>query len=189
MIVSAQTTAVQPYSFTAIATKFDEAGQPKPEYRMIHAVNSAGASVAQDVSPDAGGVRQIVHDGVQTIVDPIRRSAVSGPLIRPERSPAPCVDRYRVVSGVRRTVRPAAERIGEVPVDRVTLEFSEGRGRVEIWLAPSLDCVLLRENLFKDGRLIRRVEPIDLRLGEPDASLFEIPFDYTYTKVQREMKR
>jgi hypothetical protein len=49
--------------------------------------------------------------------------------------------------------------------------------------------VLLGEKSFRDGRLIRRVEAIDLRLREPDPSLFEIPFDYIYTKLEREMKK
>ncbi len=66
----AQTASIQPYSFTEVATQFDDAGQPKPEYQMVHAVNSAGASVTQDVSPGAGGARQIINNGLQTIVDP-----------------------------------------------------------------------------------------------------------------------
>src|SRR5262245_43753234 len=115
----AQTTAIQPYSFTAVATQFDEADQPKPEYRMLHAVNSAGASVAQDISPGAGGVRQILHNGRQTVIDPGRKSATSGPLVRfVGPMPPSCVDRFMLPGGIRPTVQPAAERIGGVAVDR-----------------------------------------------------------------------
>jgi hypothetical protein len=189
-MLRAQTTAVQPYSFTAVATQFDDAGQPKPEYRIFHAVNSAGASVAQDNSPGAGGVRQILHNGLQTIVDPGRRSATSGPLVRlVEAAPVSCVDRFKVAQGVRLAALPAAERIGGVAMDRITLEAPEGQSLVEVLMAPSLGCVILGEKLFRAGRLIRRVEAMDLRLGEPDPSLFEIPSDYTYTKLEREMKR
>ena len=185
-MVFAQTAAVQPYSFTAVATLFDEAGQPKPEYRMVHAVNSAGASVVQDVSSGAGGVRQIMNNGFQTIVDPSRRSAITGPLAGPEQ-PTSCIDRYVVTRGMR--FQPGAARIGGVVVDRVIFETADGQMRVEAFLAPSLGCVLLGEKSFKAGRLIRRVEAVDLRLREPDPSLFEIPFEYTYTKLEREMKK
>jgi hypothetical protein len=122
-----QTTAVQPYSFTAVAMQFDEAGKPKPEYRILHAVNSAGASVAQDVSLGGGGVRQILHNGLQTIVDPSRRSAVSGPLRGHEQPPTSCIDRFTAARGVRLA---GAGRIGGVAVDRVILEFPEGQSRV-----------------------------------------------------------
>jgi hypothetical protein len=189
-MLRAQTTAVRPYSFTEVATQYDEAGQPKLEYRMVHAVNSAGTSVTQDASPGAGGVRQIVKNGLQTVVDPSTRSAVSGPLAGREQSSASasCTHLFRVSPGMRLRVLGAA-RIGGVAVDRITLESAEAQNRVELLLAPSLGCVLLGEKSFRAGRLIRRVEAVNLRLSEPDPSLFEIPFDYIYTKVEREMKK
>ena len=54
---------------------------------------------------------------------------------------------------------------------------------------PSLGCVIHGAKSFKAGRLIRRVEAMDLRLRGLDASLFEIPFDYTYTELEQEMKK
>lgn len=156
---------------------------------MLHAVNSTGASVAQDLSPDAGGVRQILQSGLQTVVDPQRRSAVSGLLVRPEPLLESCADRFRMSRGVLVRAQPNAERIGGVAVDLITLEFPDLQLRVELWMAPSLRCARLREKSFRAGRLIRRVETMDLHLGEPDPSLFEIPFDYTYTKVEPQMKR
>jgi hypothetical protein len=189
VVLPAQTTAVQPYSFTAVATQLNEAGEARPEYRIFHAVNSAGASVAQDLSPGAGGVRQILNNGLQTIVDPARRSAVSAPLGGRQPTVGSCADHYRMRPDVIPVVQRDAARIGGVAVDRVTLEFSEGQGRVELLMAPSLGCVILDEKSFRAGRLIRQVETTDLRLREPDPSLFEIPFGYTYTKVEREMKK
>ncbi|HYI92782.1 MAG TPA: hypothetical protein VEX68_04505, partial [Bryobacteraceae bacterium] len=138
-----QATAVQPHSLTKVATQFDEAGQPKPEYRMFHAVNSAGASVAQDVSPGAVRVRQIINNGLQTIVDPSRRTAVSGPLAGPAHSSGSCLDRYVVTPAVR--FQPGAARIDGVAVDRIIFETPGVQGRVEVLLAPSLGCVDLGE--------------------------------------------
>ncbi|HYI92763.1 MAG TPA: hypothetical protein VEX68_04410, partial [Bryobacteraceae bacterium] len=132
-------------------------------------------------------VRQIVNNGLQTIVDPSRRSAVSGPLAGREHSSGSCLDRYVVSPGM--SFQAGAARIAGVVVDRIIFETPEGQSRVEVLLAPSLGCVLLSEKSFKAGRLIRQVEAMDLRLREPDPSLFEIPLDYTYTKVEREMKK
>ena len=183
----AQTASIQPYSFTEVATQFDDAGQPKPEYRMVHAVNSAGASVTQDVSPGAGGVRQILNNGFQTIVDPSRRSAVTGPLAGPVQSSASCIDRFIVTPSMR--FEPRAARIGGVTVDRIIFEMPGGQMSGEVFMAPSLGCAVLSAKSYKAGQLIRQVEVVDLRLREPDPSLFEIPFNYTYTKLEREMKK
>jgi hypothetical protein len=180
--------AAEPYTFIEVAMQFDSSGTAKLEYRMLRAVNSKRHSVTQDLSAEAGGLRQIQHDGFNTLVDPVRRSAVTGGRpIPPAAESKTCMERYRFSEALTPAMRPAAERIGTIVVDRVTLTFPTGRS--EWWIAPSLDCVLLRDESFREGRLVRRSEATEINLGEPDEKLFAIPPDYTYTKVSREMKR
>lgn len=179
---------VQPYTLIEVSTQWDEQGRAKEEYRMLRAVNSAGASVTQDLSKEAGGLRQIQQGGFNTLVDPIRRSAVTGARpVPPYTPPAACVDRYRFPNPETKIeVRPNSERVGGLTVDRITIRSRDRRS--EWYLAPALDCVLLRNETYVGERLIRKFEATDIRLGEPDPKLFEVPMDYTYTRVSREMK-
>ena len=133
---------IQPYTFTEVATQFDETRKAKIEYRLLYAVNSAGASVAQDLSPEAGGLRQILRDGVQILVDPVKRSVVSGPFFRPRLEAVACADRYMFREDTRFSIQPAAARVAGVTVDRMTVEFSQAQHRLDWWIAPSLGCVL-----------------------------------------------
>ena len=50
---------------------------------------------------------------------------------------------------------------------------------VEMWLAPALACIRLEETMKEDGkvRLVRQAE--NIRLGDPDPSLFAVPAEYT----------
>ena len=155
---------------------------------MLRAVNSAGASVTQDLSKQAGGLRQIQQGGFNTLVDPVRRSAVTGgrPL-PPYEPPAACADRFRFPNPETKIeLRPGSKRIGGLTVDRITMRWRDRRS--EWYLAPALDCVLVRDEIYLAERLIRRTEATEIRLGEPDPKLFEVPMDYTYTRVSREMK-
>ena len=187
----AQDPSSQPYTLIEVATRFDETGAGKNEYRLLRAVNSAGITVTEDLSAEAGGLRQIIDRDrtSNTVIDPVRRSAVTAEYgARPGFArPTSCLERWTRIEGVQRTVQPEADRIGGVAVERMTVQAP--RWRSQVWIAPSLDCVILREESYTDGRLSRRLETSEMKLGEPDPKLFEIPFDYTFTKVKPFMKQ
>jgi hypothetical protein len=182
---------IQPYSLIEVATQFDENGKPRPEYRMFRAMNSAGTTVTQDLSPEAGGLRQIItRNGLtNTLVDPAKRTAAAAIYNGSGHQPAmaSCTDRFGRIQNISRTMLPAADRIAGLVVDRLTMQSLQWR--TELWLAPALDCAIIREESYSSGKLTRRVEAVEVRLGEADPALFEVPFDYTYTEVSPFMKK
>jgi hypothetical protein len=50
---------------------------------------------------------------------------------------------------------------------------------IEVWMAPALGCIRLEERWNRDGRLTMIRQAENIRLGDPDPSLFEVPADYT----------
>ncbi|MBL8294101.1 MAG: hypothetical protein JNN08_19815 [Bryobacterales bacterium] len=65
-------------------------------------------------------------------------------------------------------------------VDVVQLTFDDGIARGRVWLAPSLNCEVLQEDIEIvdriSGRLTRTTTKLDL--GEPPTELFEIPREF-----------
>ena len=171
---------VTPYTLTEVSRLFDAGGNPASESRFLVAVNREGSLVTVDLDPSAGGVRQILDfvRGQTIVVNPASRS-VSRFSYRPQRSSGPCEKRFFSFSrhDGRVTVENPAGTIEGVPVQRVSVDWLNGRG-MDVLMAPSLGCQMLRVLTRENGRVQEIRVARELRLGDPDPALFQIPADY-----------
>jgi hypothetical protein len=169
--------------FTLVETNhyFDPAGNPKAEASFLVAVNRDGSRATVDLDPKAGKARQIL-DAVRktnTVVDPASRSATTSPLRGiPDRQP--CRERFSGIRDASVSVEPSAETIHNIPVLRVSVDWP-GVRRMDVFLAPSLGCQMLRVIQHEHGRSLETMTTKDLRAGNPDPDLFTVPAGYRRT--------
>jgi len=138
--------------------------------------------VSVDLDPSAGGTRQIVDflRGQTVVVDPKSKSA-SAFSYRPQRSEEPCERRFFFRDAVV-SVEKSAGTIQGVAVERVSVDWPD-RGGMDVYMAPSLRCQMLRTISRRNGHALETRVAQNLRIGDPDSDLFEIPAGYRLTNV------
>jgi hypothetical protein len=177
--------SITPFSLIEVTRQFDQTGTLKSESRFFFAVNREGSIVSVDLDPSAGGTRQIldaVH-GREILISPQSRSASIMPYQIPRQLPAACEQRF--VIGFRDaaiSVEKSAGSVLGVAVERVSVDWPDGRG-MDVDMAPSLGCQMLRTISRRDGHALETRVAQNLRVGDPDGHLFEIPAGYRLTNV------
>lgn len=76
------------------------------------------------------------------------------------------------------SVEKSAGAVQGVPVERVVLEQPEER--TEILLAPTLGCQPMMSVTLRNGLTLKTEAVEDVRIGEPDPRLFEVPADWRW---------
>jgi hypothetical protein len=173
---------IVPYSLIEISRQFDAAGNLKSESRFLFAVNSEGALVSVDLDPSAGGARQILdfRRGQTMVVDP-KSKTVSRFSYHPQRSGEPCQNRFFSFRDARVSFENSAGTMEGVAVQRVSVDWRNGRA-MDVFMAPSLGCQVLRSLSRNNGFTLETRAAKELRIGDPDPDLFQIPTDYRETK-------
>jgi hypothetical protein len=78
------------------------------------------------------------------------------------------------------SVDKSAGEIQGMELQRISISLPNGL-TTEILIAPSLSCHMMKAQTFKNGILLESQTAEDLRLGDPDPRLFEVPADYRLT--------
>jgi len=172
-----------PFTVTEVSRQFDAAGNLKSETRFLYAMNRDGSIVSMDLDPSAGGVRQIIDaaTGENIVVDPNSRSAAISRYTLPVQSANACAERFHHIAGASVSVESAGEMQG-VAVQRVSVTVPNGQS-MEIYLAPSLGCHMLRTETKLNGVVLQTQTAEELTLGDPDPALFRIPEGYAMSKA------
>ena len=178
--------APAPFTLTEVSRQFDSAGNLVSEWRFLYAVSRDGSIVSTDLDPSAGGARQILDavNGRDILVTPQSQSAAVMPRPGTGRlnSRPPCENRFFAYHDAVVTVDNAAGKLLDVPVERISVTWPEG-GEIEVWVAPSLGCQMLRTVSRRNGQSLETRVAEHLRLGDPDPALFETPPYYRETTV------
>lgn len=179
-----------PFTLVEVSRRFDKAGNLRSEARFLFAVNREGSVVSMDLDPAAGGLRQIrdVARG-DILVDPRTASASLLPRPTPQRPvQGPCEQRFLAFRDARIATDKAAGTILGVEVQRVSVDWPDGSG-MDVFMAPSLGCQMLRTVARRDGRTLERSLAETLQLGDPDPALFEVPPGYRQSTVTMQWSR
>lgn len=181
--LSAFAQPINPFTVTEVSRHSEADNQPATESRFLFAMNREGSTVSVDLDPTSGGTRQII-DVVKhriVLVTPKTRSAVSSPYGRPQfGSPDSCEQRFRNLVDAVISVDKAAGKIQGVELQRISISLPTGL-TTEILVARSLSCHIIKAQTFRYGILLESQTTEDLRLGDPDPLLFEVPADYQTT--------
>jgi len=181
--VSAFSQAPTPFTLTEVSRQFDDSGKLVSESRFLFAVNRGGSIVSVDLDPVVERTRQIldVANARNVLIDPKSRSAAITPRrVAPVFARGNCDQRSSPFEGETVTVDRSAGTIHGVPVERVSVESPDGDG-FEMYLAPSLGCHSLKSVSRRKGLLLETMVVEDLRIGDPDPALFEVPSGYRLT--------
>lgn len=176
--------SITPYTLIEISRQFDTAGNVKSESRFLFAVNREGSIASVDLDPAAGGARQILdfQRGQTIVVDPKAKS-VSMFAYHPQQPGEPCEKRFRSNRNATVSVDHTADKVEGISVQRVSVSWENGRN-MDVFMAPSLGCQMVKAVLQQNGRLIETRVVNDLRLGDPDPTLFQIPPEYRWTQYR-----
>ena len=71
-----------------------------------------------------------------------------------------------------------------VALQRISV-IEPNRRSMEILVAPSLACYMMKVRTRRDGLLLKTQTVDNLQLGDPDPLLFEIPADYHVTEADQ----
>ena len=173
---------IKPYTLIEISQRFDATGNLTSESRFLFATNREGAIASVDLDPAAGGARQILdfRRGQTIVVNPKAKS-VSRFSYHPKRSVDPCQNRFFSFVDAQVSVENSAGVIEGVAVQRVSVNWPNGR-TIEVFMAPSLGCHVLRSVNRNKGIALEGRVAVELRIGDPDSDLFQIPPDYRETR-------
>lgn len=176
-----------PFSVIDISRRFDASGHVKSEARFLFAMNRDGSIVSVDLNL-GGHSRQIVDVSNQRtiVINAASRSVSIGPYgsFRVH-GPNTCDEGFRHIVGAVISVEKSAASVQGIALDRVSVR-ADGTS-LDILLAPSLGCHVLRSVTTRDGALVEMRTSENLQLGDPDPALFSIPPDYQITYVTRSM--
>ena len=182
IVTPASSQGVTPYTVTEVVREFDAAGKVISESRFLFAVNRDGSIVSVDLDPATGGASQIldVVNSRNIMLNPKARSAT----VMRHRNPPWGSERSR---GAERYVRgdaspdvsinKSAGRVLGVAVELVNFANRDGSSH-ELYLAPSLGCQGMKFVIRRDGQSLESRIVENLRIGDPDSALFEIPTGY-----------
>jgi hypothetical protein len=176
--------SVTPFSLSEVSRQFDQAGALKSESRFFFAVNRDGSIVSLDLDPSAGGARQIldaVHSR-QIVINPKSRSASIMRYPISLQSPEACEQRFLGFRDAAISVEKSAGSIQGVAVARVSVRWPNGSS-MDVFMAPSLGCQMLKTVNHSNGHALETRIVEDLRIGDPENELFEIPAGYRLTDV------
>jgi hypothetical protein len=172
--------AITPFSLVDVGQRFDENGKLISETRFRFARNGHGSIVSVDLEAGAAGARQIIDltNGRSVLVDPNAKSATVTPYrgSMPGET-GPCEARFYSMIGAKVSVDRNGGQVADIPVERITVAGPDDRV-MHILAAPSLRCQMLGVTQSKGGRLLSRHVVEELRIGEPDVSLFDVPAEY-----------
>jgi len=176
---------IHPFTVTEISRHAGVANQSATESRFLFAMNRDGSIVSVDLDPSSGSTRQIIdvvkHRSV--LVTPNSRSAVFSRYYGPAPqfgSPEACEQRFKNVRDAAISVDKSAGEIQGMELQRISIGVPTGL-TTEIFVAPSLSCHIMKAQTFRNGILLESQTSEDLRLGDPDPRLFEVPADYRLT--------
>jgi hypothetical protein len=181
---SALAQSVTPFTLIEISRQFDAAGNVKAESEFLFAVNRDGSVVSVNLDPSAGRARQIidVKRRETTVVNPAGRAASTGAYGARRETGEACHKRFLSFQDAVVSVDASAGVIHGVSVQRVSVDWPNGHG-MDVFMAPSLACQMLRTVTRRDGRSLETLATRDLRIGDPDPQLFEVPVDYRRTRT------
>jgi hypothetical protein len=171
--------ALEPFTVTDVSRQFDSTGSVVSESRFLFARNNEGSIASVDLDPNSGGVRQVINVTARRtlLIDPSSHSATEMDRGAMTNTSEPCESRFRAFVGAEVSVDRSARRIADVPVERITVNQSNGTV-LNLVVAPSLGCHMLEATTTRQGRTVERKSVENLRLGDPDPSLFEVPVGY-----------
>jgi len=158
---------------------YDGNGKSGPTDILVRAYRADGSEVQYLVDP--GGLTPIrtvfnFERRIQASIDPLIKGMVTLPIANGPRIPATCAGMW----GEGRCLGSVLDKVSgfDFALERVTETGADGYAN-EFLVAPSLDFKPLKRVLtLSNGTLLQEWTAIDVRLGEPDAALFEIPSGY-----------
>jgi hypothetical protein len=182
-VILSHSQTTTPFTLTEVSRQFDAAGKIKSESRFLVAGIENGSNVSVDLSPSAMGLRQIIDTARQRIilVNPSSGSASEMPYNWSPPSSETCGQRFASTPGLTVLIDPSPKALHGLFVQQISLKFPSGASG-EIVLAPSLGCRTLESTISREGRVLATVVSEDLKLGEPDLSLFEVPSSYRFAE-------
>lgn len=172
-----------PVAFTAefVVKTYDAANRELSSSWDLLARRGDGSVVMmrKNVNNESAEIRRIwnIRERRSISVDPLTRSLLTSDLSAPEIA-------YLAAPGANCRehnphLKPTGERAQILGFDTVHLSGQPPGAdfRVDRWSAPALNCFVMREELTSPAfRQVRST--LEVRLGEPDPSLFEIPAGY-----------
>lgn len=179
--LTATKSSATPATIVYLVKDFDEKGNPAPSDILVRAYRSDGSHARYMLNVNARPPIRSVIDyerRVQASIDPlikamIRHSITQGPWI-----PTTCEGAW----GPGHCLGPVGEKISGFSLERVSRKEPGGDEYAywnEFLVAPALDYRPLKRTLTTSGgSVVQEWTAIDVRLGEPDPALFEIPEDY-----------
>lgn len=174
---------ITPFTLTEVSRRFDTEGKVISQSRFLFAALENGSIVAVDLDPSASGLRQIIDTARKQIilVNPSSRSASEMPY---SWSPAtsPCEQRFYSIVGASVSLDTFPRSMEGVPVQRISLGLGRGLS-TEILVAPSLGCRVLQSTTLQNGRVVATRVSENVKIGNPDPSLFEVPPGYRLTRT------
>jgi hypothetical protein len=187
-LFAALASAKTPFTSTELTRSFDAGGKLTSETRFVYATRSDGSIASVDLDESTGNARQVIDRSRQKtyLIDPKARivTSMGGPRIAsPAAEPRDCGRRF---SAQQYTIEPGGKLHG-IDVQKLTVSLSDGQ--IQLWLAPSLGCHVLRSVAIHKGRILKVFESVSLKLGDPDPVLFEIPSGYMFTDVTQVLRR
>ena len=166
---------------------FDQEGKVVNEFRSTKAIRSDGSTVevnAHGLIPEPDGtpreLRMILDlsKPARLTVYPALSAVTTFPLDQRE---ADGERRQQTSCGGGATAVKSARMGYEVVSQRPTRDIPNLPSHfpdVEVWVAPALGCIRLEETMRRDGKAVSVRQAENIRLGDPDPSLFEVPADY-----------
>ena len=175
-------------TYDYVEKHFDQEGKVVSETRSTHAIRSDGSSVEVHTNmliPEPDGTprelrmildlsklaRLTVHSTLKAVTTfPLDQRQAEG--ARRERQS--CDGGATAIKSARMGYEVVSQRpIRDIP--NLPSHFPD----VEVWVAPALGCIRLEETMKRDGKVVTLRQAENIRLGDPDPSLFAVPADYT----------
>ncbi len=176
---------ITPFTLTEVSRNFDADGKLTSESRFLFAALQNGSIMSVDLDPKEPAARQIIDTARHQIIliNPGFRSASEMPYNwSPPSFSGTCERRFYKILGTTVSVDKSPRSFSGVPVERVSLH-SPNELSAEILMAPSLGCQMLQTTTTQNGRVVATGVSEDLRVGDPDPTLFEVPSGYRLTRV------
>lgn len=174
---------ITPFTLTEVSHRFDTEGKVISESRFLFAALENGSIMSVDLDTSGRGVRQIIDTARQQIilVNPSSRSASEMPY---KWSPvtSPCEQHFYSIVGATVSVDKSPRSIDDVSVQRISLGLPDGVS-TDILVAPSLGCRVLQSTTTRKGRVVAALVSENLKVGNPDPTLFEVPSSYRLTRM------
>jgi hypothetical protein len=178
---------IQALTYDYVEKQFDQEGKVTREMRSTKALRSDGSSVEVSTNmltrqPDdtPREIRMILDlsKPARLTVYPMLKAVTTFPLDQPQadgerRQQQSCDGGATAIKSTRMGYEVVSQRpTRDIP--NLPSHFPD----VEVWVAPALGCTRLEETMRRDRKVVTLRQAENIKLGDPDPSLFEVPADY-----------